>query len=48
MLKNNNNNNTRLFFALLRATNLCIGGTPSNIRTINMEDGAGITIVPHY
>ena len=39
---------TRLSFALLRATNLCIRGTRSKIRTINMEDGAGITIVPHY
>ena len=39
---------TRLSFALLRATNLCIRGTWSKIRTINMEDGAGITIVPHY
>ena len=39
---------TRLSFALLRATNFCIRGTPSKIHTINMEDGAGITIVPHY
>uniref|UniRef100_A0A1X7T7L5 Uncharacterized protein n=1 Tax=Amphimedon queenslandica TaxID=400682 RepID=A0A1X7T7L5_AMPQE len=35
---------TRLSFALLRATNLCIRGTRSKIHSINTEDGAGITL----
>ena len=40
---------TRLSFALLRATNLCVRGTRAKIRTINLEDGAGITLNPsHY
>ena len=38
---------TRLSFALLRATNLCVRGTRAKIRTINLEDGAEITINPY-
>ena len=33
---------TKLSFALLRATNLCIRGTRSKWRGVNIEDGSGI------
>ena len=33
---------TKLSFALLRATNLCIRGTRSKWRGVDMEDGSGI------
>ena len=35
---------TRLSFALVRATNLCIRGSQSKIRSLNFEDGAGISL----
>jgi len=34
---------TKLSFALLRATNLCIRGSRSKIRGLGTEDGAGIS-----
>ena len=36
---------TRLSFALVRATNLCIRGSRSKIRSLNFEDGAGISLL---
>ena len=33
---------TRLSFALVRVTNLCIRGSQSKIQSLNFEDGAGI------
>ena len=35
---------TRLSFALLRATNLCIRGSQSKFKSLDFEDEAGISL----